>query len=141
MIRKHVCDNSLDVISISCSVKPSMSILKQKAYKPHRTQWFQHLSTNPKFLNVSDHSMHTSFDIHLAISSIYGNISFQFRFWAHFFAFRNTDTRSKIFPTALKKFALRADYQHISNRYHLRARMFFFLCRSRFTSYECRELF
>ena len=49
------------------------------------------------------------FDIHLTMSSINGKISFQFRFWTHFFAFRNTDTRLKIFPTALKKFALRAE--------------------------------
>ena len=49
------------------------------------------------------------FDIHLTISSIHGKISFEFRFWAHFFASRNPDTRSKIFRTALKKFALRAD--------------------------------
>ena len=110
MIRKHVCDNSLDVISISCSVKYSMSILKKEAYKPHRTQWFQQLSTYPTFSHVSDHSMAPFFDIHIMISSIHGKISFEFRFWAHFFAFRNTDTRSKIFPTALKKFALRADY-------------------------------
>ena len=54
--------------------------------------------------------MLTSFDIYLAISSIHGKFSFQFRFWAHFFALRNPDTRLKIFPTALKKFALRAEY-------------------------------
>ena len=110
MIRKHVCDNSLDVISISCSVKYSMSILKKEAYKPHRTQWFQQLSTYPTFSHVSDHSMGTRFHVYLTISSIHGKFSFEFRFWAHFFALRNTDTRSKIFPTALKKFALRAEY-------------------------------
>ena len=43
--------------------------------------------------------------------SIHGKILFQFRFWAHFFAFQNIDTRLKIFPTALKKFALRADHE------------------------------
>ena len=53
--------------------------------------------------------MTTSFRIHLAISSIHEKMSFEFRFWAHFFAFQNPDTRSKIFRTALKKFALRAD--------------------------------
>ena len=109
MIRKYVCDNSLDVISISSSLKPSVSILKQKEYKPHRTKWFQQLSTYPKFLHVSGHSMGITFNIHLAISSTHGKISFEFRFWANFFALQNTDTRSKIFRTALKKFALRAD--------------------------------
>ena len=54
-----------------------------------------------------------TFNIYVAISSIHGKISFQFRFWAHFFASQNTDTRSKIFRTALKKFALRADYFYI----------------------------
>ena len=61
------------------------------------------------FSYVSDHPMAPFFDIHLAISSIHGKISFEFRFWAHFFAFQNPDTRLKIFPTALKKFALRAE--------------------------------
>ena len=50
------------------------------------------------------------FNMHLAICSIHGKISFQFRFRAHFFALQNPDTRLKIFPTALKKFALRAEY-------------------------------
>ena len=68
---------------------------------------------HPKFLHVSDNSMVTSFDIHLTISLIHEKISFEFRFWAHFFALQNTDTRLKIFRTALKKFALRADnYQY-----------------------------
>ena len=49
------------------------------------------------------------FHIHLTIPSIHGKFLFQFRFWAHFFASQNPDTRLKIFPTALKKFALRAD--------------------------------
>ena len=53
------------------------------------------------------------FYIHVAISSIHETISFEFRFWAHFFALRITDTRSKIFPTALKKFALRAENVHV----------------------------
>ena len=109
MIRKYVCDNSLDVISISSSLKPSVSILKQKEYKPHRTKWFQQLSTYPKFLRVSGHSMGITFNIHLAIYSIHDKISFEFRFWAHFFALQNPDTRCKIFRTALKKFALRAE--------------------------------
>ena len=61
------------------------------------------------FSYVSDHSMPPFFDIYVAISSIHDKIPFEFRFWAHFFALRNTDTRSKIFPTALKKFALRAE--------------------------------
>ena len=58
------------------------------------------------------------FDIHLAISSIHDKFSFQFRFRAHFFAFQNTDTRLKIFPTALKKFALRAENETFL-KYHI----------------------
>ena len=54
------------------------------------------------------------FDTHLAISSLHGKFSFQFRFWAHFFASQNPDTRLKIFPTALKKFALRANNANFS---------------------------
>ena len=59
--------------------------------------------------------MVTRFHVYLTISSINGKISFQFQFWAHFFASRNTDIRLKIFPTALKKFALRADYRSSVN--------------------------
>ena len=69
------------------------------------------------FSYVSDHSMTTSFNIHLAISSIHGKISFQFRFWAHFFALQNPDTRFKIFRTALKKFALRAEYYLLTSKF------------------------
>ena len=61
--------------------------------------------------------MGITFDTHLAKSSIHGKMSFQFRFWAHFFALQNPDTRSKIFRTALKKFALRADNLKINTEY------------------------
>ena len=65
------------------------------------------------------------FNIHLTIPSIHGKFSFEFRFWAHFFAFQNTDTRLKIFPTALKKFALRAD--DLKSALHWRISFFLFL--------------
>ena len=77
------------------------------------SQWFQHLSSYPTFLHGSDHSMGTRFHVYLTIPSLHEKISFQFRFWAHFFALRNPDTRLKIFPTALKKFALRAEKELI----------------------------
>ena len=66
--------------------------------------------------------MRTRFHVYLTISSIHGKFSFEFRFWAHFFALQNPDTRLKIFPTALKKFALRAD--HIFHMYCSRMSIF-----------------
>ena len=95
--------------SMHYSLNPSLKNRKIMTLKPSCTQQFQQLSKYPTFSHVSDHSMVPFFDIHLAISSIHGKFSFEFRFWTHFFALQNPDTRSKIFPTAPKKFALRAE--------------------------------
>ena len=95
--------------SMHYSLNHSLKNRKIVTLKPSCTQQFQQLLTYPTFSYVSNKSMVPFFDIPLAISSIHDKTSFEFRFWAHFFASRITDTRSKIFPTALKKFALRAE--------------------------------
>ena len=111
VLHYHRCDCNFIFTEDSSSLKPSVRILNHNAFEPHRTQWLQQLSTYPTFSHMTDDSMGITFDIHLAISSIHSKISLEFRFWANFFAFQNPDTRLKIFPTALKKFALRADYR------------------------------
>jgi len=104
-----MCNTLWSVNVENASMKPSLKIRSCTTFDSFLSQWFQHLSSFPTFSHGLDTSMVRFFEIHLARSSLHGKISFQFRFWAHFFAFRNPDTRLKIFPIALKKFALRAE--------------------------------
>ena len=66
--------------SMYYSLNPSLKNRKIMTFEPSCNQQFQQLSKYPTFSHVSDQSMAPFFDIHLAISSIQKEFSFQFRF-------------------------------------------------------------